>query len=143
MCNKYSGHKWEIQMFDTFDARDLEKKLCNDSCDKLTIEYHKKLNEIDLLKQKTGFSVSSWQALQSKIISSFNIDNSDDSDDNANIENILKQTQNINNKLGMNAQSIKSLKDRVCGLEIEILKKEQSFNDLQMRVFGSQFQLYL
>ncbi len=26
MCNKYSGHKWEIQMFDTFDARGLTEK---------------------------------------------------------------------------------------------------------------------
>ncbi len=79
--------------------------------------------------------MESLQALQSKVMLTFKMDNNNKIS-NDKIENILRNTQNINNKLNINEQMIKALNHKVCHLEVEILKKEQDFNGLQMKYFN-------
>merc|ERR1712228_264365 len=133
-----------ICMDQTSTISKLEKKLNSDHCNLskfnelesnyqvLTVEYNKKCVQINQLKQKTDFAVSSLQTLQTKIMSVFDSDADDNLEQNK-IENILKNTQNIHNKLAMSEQTIKSLKDRVCSLEVEMLRDCQKFNDLQSK----------
>eukprot|EP01083_Nonionella_stella_P096366 270873_1 len=107
--------------------------------DALKIEYESKLVDIEQLKQKTEFAVSSLQTLQTKMLCALNIDEEDEDDAcHSKIEHILRKTQSINDGAVMKEERVKALGDKVCGLEVEILKAERKYNELQSQHFNVQ-----